>query len=336
MSDLLMVLEKLEPVLGVLSVVVGTILAGLFQAHVARKECDAAHKSQLELLQSTHRQNLEVLALQQTREDAIRTRQFAEADKADRLLVMEYVDLLLPRLIEVASIDYIASDNANPVELQRYLQLQRYILADEIDPAHPESTLGIRMAFLLFQVVAAFRLALGARWIRPLTTEHSAFLAKWESHIEPVVCSPRYQGKELMYREQLQIVWDEMLAVHEATKVASPLNWKAFVAKYTSDPAIRDLVELVSSKLQFIFVETNQLPPRKAMQCRLAIMALYLIDLCKAAGSHIWDQREAGLWDIVVDWFKWQIDANQDPHWYLFAPGDVKSRLKTTAKANPA
>jgi hypothetical protein len=328
MQDVVDLVQELGPAIGVLAVVIGTVIAGWFQATVARRQTAESHDSQLRVLEQTHRQNVEILTLQQRREEDVRLRQFAESDHADRLVVIEYVDLLLPRLYEVSSIDYIASDNRDAEELRRFNQLQRFMLDQEIDFAHPERNLGLRMAFLLFQLVGSMRIALNARWTRPLTDEQTTFLSHWESHIEPMICSGRYPGKELLYREQLEIIGSEMLVTPEATRVVRPLNWKEFCEAAAAVPAVRELAEVVASKLRFIFDESNSLPPRKAMQCRLAIMALYLIQLSKEAGNDSWTRREDALWRVVTDWFKWESDHGQDPKWFVFAFGDVAERVR--------
>lgn len=329
MKDVVDLIQELGPVIGVFAVVLGTVIAGWFQARVARSQTAQTHESQLRLLEQTHNQNMEVLALQQRREEDLRIRQFAESDRADRLVVIEYVDLLLPRLIEVSAIYYIASDNRDADELRRFKQLQRFMLERDVDFAHPEKNLGLRMAFLFFQLVASMRIALNARWTRPLTEDQTTFLSHWESHIEPMICSGRYPGKELLYREQIEIIGAEMLVAPEATKVARPINWKEFCEKCAASPAVRELADVVADKLRFIFDEGNSLPPRKAMQCRLAIMALYLIQLSKEAGNDSWTRREDALWRIASDWFKWESDQRQEPKWFVFTFGDVAQRIRT-------
>jgi hypothetical protein len=332
-NDVLELVDELGPAIGVIAVVLGTLIAGWFQSKVARRQVQQAHDSQLALLEQTHRHNLEVLTAQQRRDEDLRLRQFAESDRADRLVVIEYIDLLLPRLCEVASIYYLAADNKDAEELQRYLRLQKFMGASAVDPAHPERNLGMRMTFLLFQLIAAMRIALNARWTRPLTEEQSQFLSHWETHIEPMICSGRYPGKELLYREQIEIITEEMLVAPHATKVTRPLNWKEFCDKHSGNPAVRDLAETVAGKLRFIFDETRSLPPRKAMQCRLAIMALYLIQLSKEAGSDSWQRREEALWDIVTDWFTWEAEQGQKPAWYVFEFGDVARRARVNGLA---
>ncbi len=328
MNDLLTVVERLAPVLGVVSVVVGALLAGWLQWRVTRSQMRIAHQSQLDVLKTTHLHDLEMMAAQRSREDEQRTRQFAEADRADRQVVVEYIDLLLPRLCEVASIHYLAADNRDTEELERYLTLQRHMQTTALDAAHPERNPGVRMTFLLFQLVAAMRLALNARWARPLTAEQTSFLAHWESHLEPILCSGRYPGKELLYREQLEVISDEMLVVGKATGRPRPIHWKEFCDKLHTDATFLELVNLVAVKLRFIFVETNALPPRKAMQCRLAIMALYLAHISHDAGDDYWARREPALWNIVCGWFRTERDVlHQSPEWFVFERGDVASRL---------
>jgi len=326
-SEWLEAIKELSPVLGIMAVVAGALITGWFQARVSRAQSAKAHESQLEVLKESHRHSLEILTLQQKREEDQRVRQFAEADRADRLVVIEYVDLLLPRLTDVASIYYLASDNRNAEELRRYQTLQRYMQESEIDEAHPEKNLGLRMAFLMFQLTSAMKIALSARWTRPLTEEQRTFLSHWESDIEPIICSGRYPGKELLYREQIEIINAEMLVTSSATSITRPLNWREFCRKHRSGRAFQDLAELVADKLRFTFDETNSLPPRRAMQCRLAIMALYLIQLSKEVENSSWNRREDALWRVATEWFKWEREHGQSPSWFVFQFGDVEARL---------
>lgn len=322
-KDWVDLVNELGPVIGIVAVVIGALITGWFQARVSRKQATDAHESQLKLLQEAHRQTLETMALQHDREADQRTKQFAESDKADRLVVVEYVDLLLPRLIDAASIGYLGPNNRDQEELRRYQSLQQFMTQDAIDPAHPEKNLGLRMAFLVFQLTAAMRIALNARWLRPLTDVQTRFLSHWEDHLEPVFCSGRYPGKEVLYREQAEIIVEEMLIAPGATKVTRPLNWKEFCDKCESSPVLRELAEQVADRLRFIFVETNSLPPRRAMQCRLAILALYLVQISKDAGNDSWTRREESLWRIAREWFAWEAGQGQNPRWFVFRFGDV-------------
>lgn len=335
-TGLAQLVEDLEPVIGLAAVLLGTLLGGWLQARISRKQSTADHANQLKLLDATHRQNLEMMTAQHRREEDLRLRQFEESDRADRLVVIEYVDLLLPRLIEVASISYIASDNKDPDELRRFVQIQRYMSETAIDPSHPERNLGLRMAFLLFQLTAAMRIALNARWTRPLTKEQAVFLGHWESHIEPMICSGRYPGKELLYREQVEIITQEMLTTAVSSTLPRPLNWKEFSDKYEANPVVKELAQQVADRVRYIFNESNTLPPRRAMQCRLGIMALYLIQLSKEAGEDSWTWREESLWKIVVEWFAWENSREQNPRWYVFERGDVARRVPGTSPSPAA
>ncbi len=332
-TDLVQVLKDLGPLISVFAVLLGTLLGGWMQARISRRRSDEERANQVKLLTETHRHNLEVMTMQQRREEDLRISQFEESDKADRLVVIEYIDLMLPRLIEVASINYIASDNKDLDELQRFTNLRRYMTVTLVDPSHPERNLDLRMAFLLFQLTAAMRIALNARWMRPLTDDQVVFLEHWESHIEPMICSGRYPGKELLYREQVEIITQEMLTAPDVSKVPRPLNWKEFCEKYSADPVLQELAEQVAGRIRFIFDEANALPPRKAMQCRLGIMALYLIQLSKEArGSDSWTWREDGLWEVVVGWYKWEQEQSQNPRWYVFERGDVAKRIPSAGR----
>lgn len=332
-TDLAQTVEDLGPIIGLVAVLAATLLGGWLQARLSRKQAIHEHDNQFKLLAETHRQNVEVLALQQRQEEELRIRQFAESDRADRLVVIEYIDLLLPRLIEVASIEYVASDNVDADELRRFKLLQNYMTSSVVDPAHPERNLGLRMSFLLSQLTAAMRIALNARWTRPLTDAQTHFLAHWESHIEPMMCSGRYPGKVLLYREQIEIITQEMLITPDTTRVPRPLNWKEFCEKYTANQVVRELAEQVAGRIRYIFNESNSLPPRKAMQCRLGIMALYLIQMSKEAGNDSWTWREEKLWEIVANWFVWESSQKQNPRWYVFERGDVAKHASVSETA---
>lgn len=334
-AELLQIIEELGPIIGLIAVIAGTLLGGWLQARLSRKQTKEEHGNQLAVLAETHRQSIEMLTLQQKREEDLRVRQFAEADRADRLVVAEYVDLLLPRLIETSSIYYLSSQNRDQEELRRYTQLQRFMGETAVDLAHPERNAALRMAFLLFQLMAAMRIALNARWTRPLTEQQSRFLAHWEDHLEPMFCSGRYPGKELLYREQVEIITDEMLTGPTGTRISRPLNWSEFCRKYNSDGVIKELAELVADRFRYVFNEGNALPPRKATQCRLAIMALYLIQLSREAGNDSWNWRGDNLWKIVSQWFKWEADQGQDPKWFVFTYGDVSERLGVLPQRGP-
>lgn len=324
MQELIELAKEMSPAFGVLSVVVGCVFSAYFQDRMTRKHAVISQRNQLQLMDQTFKQQIEILTIQQKREEDIRQRQYAEADRADRLVVTEYIDLLVPRLIEIASIDYIASDNRDENELRRFKRMQRYVSQTELDFAHPEKTLGLRIAFLLFQLVGSMRNALNSRWVRPLSQEQSDFLDHWEAHIEPMICSSRYPGEELLYREQVEIIGSEMVTASHNSKTIRPLNWREFCQKCKSDHYFYELATIVADKIRLIFDEGNPVPPRKAMQCRLAIMAMYLIHLSEESGCRTWSNRMPSLWRVICEWFDWQCNQGQSPEWFLFKYGDVK------------
>lgn len=59
------------------------------------------------------------------------------------------------------------------------------------------------------------------------------------------------------------------------------------------------------------------------MQCRLAILALYLVRISRDAGNDSWNWREESLRGIVKDWFAWESEHDQNPKWFIFKFGDV-------------
>ncbi len=274
------------------------------------------------------RSQLEILRASQRREDAERIRRYQEADHADRLLVLEYIDLLLPRLNDITSIRYLyGQTNQNNEERETFLRLRRYLNAEDIDQAHPERHLGIRLAFLLFQLLAAMRSALNARWTRTISEQQVRFLSRYEQYLEPILCSTRYPGDAFLYREQIEIIADEML-VAKQHGVFRPLNWKEFTDYYRTDAVLTELTNIVTKKLQFIFDDTNPAltPRRRANQARLAILSLYLIQISEDAGERSWSGRREALQRTLSEWFVWEAgNKKHPPQWYVFSPGDVES-----------
>jgi hypothetical protein len=299
---------------------VGTVFAGWYQS---RK----AHQSQLAVLQAT-----------QQREDQLRERQFKESDNADRLMIIEYIDLLLPRLCEITSIYFLAGGPINKDQQERDLfrRLHAFMNSVHIDPAHPERTLSLRLAFLLFQLLAAMRAALNARWLRPLSTGQVRFLSHYEDHLEPIFCSGRYPGEEFLYREQIDIISDEML-IAKQQGIIRPLNWKEFCDKYSQGGVLRTLTDLVADKLRFIFDDTEPrtTAPRRSAQARLAILALYLIHMSEEAGESGWTRRADRIWHVVTSWFAWEQEKGQNPQWFVFKRGDVTEWIDRHPEAPP-
>ena len=314
---------------GVAGTLIGSVVGGRYQAKIAKEQARQSFESQLRMLEKTHTQDLRLLEQQQTREDTLRIRQFAESEKADRLLVQEYIDLLLPRLIQITTIGYLGGDNKDEEEREVYLRLKGFMESNELDAAHPEKNLGVRLTFLLYQLVGAMRLALNARWTRPLTDAQTHFLSYWESQLEPLLCSARYPGDVLLYREQLEIVADEMLSTAPQGEVRRPLNWKEFCKRYECDDVLRELVDIVSNRFRQIFDhrDSRTLPRRRGMQCRLAILALYLINISEDTEDNNWKAKDAKIWKMVSEHYKWQLDNHSRgkgsyPRWFVFVQGD--------------
>jgi hypothetical protein len=181
----------------------------------------------------------------------------------------------------------------------------------------------------MFQVIAAMRVALNARWKRPLSPEQAKFLAHYESHLEPLLCSSSYPGDVFLYREQIEIIADEMLATKQQG-IIRPLNWNEFAQRYEATGVLRTLTDMVAGKLRFIFDDSNPktVPLRRSTQCRLAILSLYLLHMSEEAGSTFWTRRAEGIWRVVTNWFAWEKDQEQDPQWYVFRRGDVADRVE--------
>lgn len=176
--------------------------------------------------------------------------------------------------------------------------------ANPVDAAYPERSVSLRIAFRLFQLVAAMRLALNAPRTRVVSEKHRQFLDEWNSHLAPVLCSPDYTGEPLLFREQLEIIANEMLVKPNTTDAVRPVDWSEFVAKYTQGGVIKSLADIVCERIAFICHDTGSMRCRRLLQCRLAILGLYLIGLSKLAGKDFWSSREPGLWSTVRNGFR--------------------------------
>ena len=151
-TDLVQVLKDLGPLISVFAVLLGTLLGGWMQARISRRRSDEERANQVKLLTETHRHNLEVMTMQQRREEDLRISQFEESDNPERnrppraVIALEYIDLMLPRLIEVASINYIdASDNKDLDELQRFTKPDQLSVTTTL-PARPTPRRRIKLA----------------------------------------------------------------------------------------------------------------------------------------------------------------------------------------------
>jgi hypothetical protein len=70
------------------------------------------------------------------------------------------------------------------------------------------------------------------------------------------------------------------------------------------------------------------------MQCRLAIFALYLIEMSEEAGNAGWKRRQDQIWHVVAAWFAWQQERDQMPAWYVFNRGDVGAAIERIGRSN--
>lgn len=312
--------QILGPILGMIVTGIGMAASSLLQSWSMRSQAREQHANQMALLRESHRH-----------EDEDRARQHAEADRADRLRVIDYVELLIPRLAELATLGWLGSSRAGGGASGQFARLEPWMNTTAVDPAHPERNLSLRTAFLGFRLAAAMQMALQARWLRPLTPIQAEFLSRWERHIEPVLCSNRYPGAPILYREQLEIIANQMMVRSEATGEARPMNWREFCDLYNQDPVWKELADTVAGYLRQIFAKEGDLRERKNRECRLAIMALYLIDLCRSEGEMRWGDLEGNLWRTITRQYAHiQEKSGQPPMWYVFAPGDVGERLAAT------
>jgi hypothetical protein len=272
----------------------------------------------------SHSENLRAI---HQREDAERLRRYQEQDHADRQLVLEYIDQLLPRIDNITSLWHLAGQtNTDADQRKLYLRQQSLINNKDIDPAHPERNLGIRLAFLLFQLLAAMRSALNARWTRTISEQQVRFLSRYEQYLEPILTSTKYPGNAFLYREQIEIIADKML-IAKQHGVFRPLNWHEFTDDYRNDAVLTELTTIVTKKFQLIFDDSGQAPlrDRLANQARLAILQLYLIQIREDAGDHSKSGRREALQRMVSREFEHEAgEQNHPPQWYVFSPGDVE------------
>ncbi len=306
---------------------------GLFAVFFFINYLSSTRKILLSIHHSAEREEriLELQAEMQRDDGAAdRKRQREEVERAERLMVQDYVDLLLPRLLKITSLRYLGSRNRNLDELARYRNQAHFMAAQVIDPAHPEKNLAVRIAFLVLQLSAAFRIALDARWVRALTDTQHTFLENWGRRLEPVICSGLYPGEVFLYREQLEMANNIMIRKSNRG-LLRPLDWQEFTVELEANEVLREITDLIANQFRLIFDETVPDPKRRAMQCRLAILCLYLYALSDRNGNAARERKETALWQKVGDWFQWEEDAGQNPRWFVFEYGDIKQWILRNA-----
>lgn len=311
---------------------INTIMDKYQQAQ--EKQLVFAHENNLAVIELTHKHTVDLEQVKLKSQEDLRLKEFAEADEADRLLMAEYVDQLVPPLTKICSIHYLGSENPDADELKKYKELKESA-TQKCDIIHPEWNIFLRMAFLLLQLMAAARLALNARWKRPLSDQQRDFLREWDARLEPILCGVRFPGKALLNREQIEMMTDKMLVRPATTNLARPMNWAEFAELYQKgDQPLAGIADAIKEKLAFIFIDDRGKTPKcRDMQCRLAIMGLYLIKLSKLAGNEHWTSRETEFWGTILCWYEFDVLKNNNDDWYVFRPGDVRER--STGRDNP-
>ena len=287
------------------------------------------------------RQNMNALREQhkqaQEREDKRRQTELAQHEEADRQLVREYAELLLFRIRNIATIVFLGPDNYDQAEGHRYKTLKPFMLETDINPSNPENCLAISITFLMFQLIAAMRLAVAARFARALSDEHRAFLDNWERRLEPIFSSRAYPGNRWLCREQVEVIGERMLIKDDTTAASRPMHWQEFTREAGNDTVLAALTETVRSKLASIFDDGDpaHLAARKEAQCRLAIMALYLIELMPESERDSYTLKETSkqLWDNLVESFasEWKRPGRR-PNWYVFQKDDLRRRAEEAKK----
>lgn len=330
------VLARLGPVYGAVVIwitvgVFGAIVQALISALIfsvvgmwrKRREAEQNHARQMELLRESHRQEIE-------RREADRNQQRDDYDRADRSLTVEYIDMLLPHLRRICAIFYLGEDNNNTLELRAYKQTKNFMEEKgDADPAHPEKDLGLRLAFLLLQIMAAARLAHSAQWMRPLTDSQKKFLWLWTKRCVPALCSNQYPGRPFLYREQIQLLAEAMLVHSVHISKSRPLTWAEFVGQYHDSKTIKDLSDQVATAFRLIFVESEPLPLRKGQQARLDFLSLYFLEMQELSDQTVLQSSRDQHWSNIADAFRFEVDkSGRDPDWYVFQAGDIKSWIE--------
>lgn len=233
----------MEAIWALVGAVLGAAITGYFQLQAAEKQS----LQQLQLLERQFAHAVDTDERQYQRE-------LQQKEEANNQLIKSYIFLLIPMLRELAEISYLPRENEiYQNEIYQRMKKGIYDVGNKIDPVNPQENRGYQMTFLIFQFIAAYKIALSSRFSRAITMEQKSFLDQWEDKFEQIFCSPKYPGKPWFYRERIDVIAEEMLTVSTKTGLLRPMNWKEFVEKIFADDVFKALVEGLRNQFSFVF-----------------------------------------------------------------------------------
>ncbi len=296
------ILPLLVAIVGGISAILGAFIGAFFGG-----------KYQLRAIEVQHQQELQ------------------EIENTNRELVQAYADSLIFQLRNLSEIvGWLEENNGDN---KKYTELSKYIRDKNINVAKPQETRGYQIAFLIFQFMAAFWLSRTSRFSGMMTPEYKDFLDKWENKFEPIFCSRKYPGIPWLFREQIEIIAEEMLVVSEKTDITRPMHWKEFAEEIENNKALLDLADHLKSRIAFIFNDADNIENRQRTLSRLAFLGLYLTDIfSKYDKSDYIEESETLFWDRITEWCTkdelWFDEHDEGRQLYVFVEGDIQKRIK--------
>jgi len=251
---------------------------------------------------------------------------YIEKENAQRVLVQQYAKSLLPLIKRICEIKWLdESTNKNEEDKKKLQKLKRFILTDALDCAHPQTNAGYQGTFLIYQFIAAFNLALAMRVKGYFTPTYKEFINNWERQFLTVFCSTIYPGIPWFFREQLEVIGQEMLIWDEKLNQVRPLNWFEFTHKLNNEPNFKSLCEALREKIVHIFREDCALANRLQTQTRFAFFALYLLSMLDESDMDVgFKGFEQVFWNNICCWYRDNPEKNG--YIYVFQKGDVAKR----------
>lgn len=209
-------------------------------------------------------------------------------------------------------------------------------IGNKIDSVNPQENRGYHIVFLIFQFIAAFKIALSSRFLGAITEEQRRFLNKWESKIEQVFCSSQYPGKPWFYREKIDVLAEDMLIISDKTGILRPMNWREFVEKLSRDETFKELVEGLRNDYSYIFNDSKDIRARYRSKCRISIFGLYLLDLLneRERKEHHRFAKDIFLKGIC-SWYEEEENKDQYKSFYLFEKGDINAFCQRIKNGQP-
>lgn len=248
---------------------------------------------------------------------------YKEKEKAQRELVRQYAFSLISIIRRICQVKWLGDENKDEDDRRNLMTMKRYVLVDDLEWAHPQKNIGYQTAFLMFQFIGAFHLALLSRTQGHLTEEHLDFLEESTKRINSVYFANILPGKPWIYREHLEMISHIALTIDKNTNEVRPLNWIEFVESI-SDHTFSALVHQLRSKVYEVFDSKANLGHRLQTKTRFAFFGLYLIDLLdKETKEDSYIQTAAKVfWDNIVETYRSSPDQYRDL--FVFQPGDIQ------------